>query len=109
MTNTTPGCPCGSQYTYSNCCEPLHKGSSIATTAEQLMRSRYSAFAHQQADYLLQTHHRHFLSDDDIASLKQSLAEGQWVKLNVLNHQDGSNDDTPAPSNSKPIISIIIS
>ena len=37
-------CPCGLGDNYDSCCGRLHKGEP-ARTAEQLMRSRYSAFA----------------------------------------------------------------
>ena len=47
-------CPCG-KGSYTQCCEPLHLGTAKALTAEQLMRSRYSAFALQQIDYIVQT------------------------------------------------------
>ena len=36
-------CPCGSNIIYDTCCRPLIKGEQPAKTAEQLMRSRYSA------------------------------------------------------------------
>ena len=39
------------------CCGRLHDGTSTAATAEQLMRSRYSAFAVGEACYLLHTWH----------------------------------------------------
>jgi hypothetical protein len=50
-------CPCGSGATYVACCAPLHTGTATATTAEQLMRSRYSAFAVRDQGYLLATWH----------------------------------------------------
>ncbi len=49
-------CPCGGG-AYADCCGPLHDGVAQAETAEQLMRSRYSAFARGLADYLLTTWH----------------------------------------------------
>jgi SEC-C motif domain protein len=39
------------------CCGRLHDGTATAGTAEQLMRSRYSAFAVGDAGYLLATWH----------------------------------------------------
>ncbi|BBP43572.1 YchJ family protein [Thiosulfativibrio zosterae] len=48
-------CPCGSNESYQNCCQPYHQGTLWPRTAEALMRSRYSAFALQNADYLLKT------------------------------------------------------
>ncbi|MFL0411620.1 YchJ family protein [Microbacterium paludicola] len=50
-------CPCGSGQPYTACCGPLHTGARLAETPEQLMRSRYSAFARRDADYLLRTWH----------------------------------------------------
>ena len=53
-------CPCGGG-AYGSCCGPLIAGVQLAATAEQLMRSRYSAFAlaardPQAIDHLLRTH-----------------------------------------------------
>lgn len=53
----TEPCPCGSGDTYRACCGPLHEGALQAPTAEALMRSRYSAFACGDADYLFRTWH----------------------------------------------------
>ncbi|GAA4626469.1 MULTISPECIES: YchJ family protein [Cellulomonas] len=50
-------CPCLSGLPYAECCGPLHAGRVAAGTAEQLMRSRYSAFAVGDADYLGRTWH----------------------------------------------------
>jgi SEC-C motif-containing protein len=43
--------------TYVACCGLLHSRSGTASTAEQLMRSRYSAFAVGDEEYLLTTWH----------------------------------------------------
>ncbi|MCV7420938.1 SEC-C domain-containing protein [Mycobacterium yunnanensis] len=50
-------CPCGSGTVYEACCGPLHHGERQAATAEELMRSRYAAYATGQADYLFRTWH----------------------------------------------------
>jgi SEC-C motif-containing protein len=50
-------CPCGSGAGYDACCGTLHRGERQAGTAEELMRSRYSAFARGDADYLFRTWH----------------------------------------------------
>nr|WP_243850536.1 YchJ family metal-binding protein [Modestobacter marinus] len=42
---------------YDGCCGRLHDGTATAATAEQLMRSRYSAYAVGDAGYLLRTWH----------------------------------------------------
>ncbi len=38
------GCYCGSNHEFSNCCEPIILQQQLAISAEQLMRSRFSAF-----------------------------------------------------------------
>src|SRR3712207_6007800 len=50
-------CPCGTGLPYAECCGRLHEGMAVAATAEQLMRSRYSAFAVGDPAYLLATWH----------------------------------------------------
>lgn len=49
--------PLLSGLTYVERCGPLHRGERSAPTAEQLMRSRFSAFAVGDAAYLLATWH----------------------------------------------------
>ncbi|MFW2382422.1 MAG: YchJ family protein [Acidimicrobiales bacterium] len=46
-------CPCGRETAYADCCGAIHSGARQAITAEDLMRSRYSAFAIGKAAYLL--------------------------------------------------------
>jgi SEC-C motif-containing protein len=94
MTTRVPRrCPCGSRLPYDECCGPLHAGRAAGTptaeTAEQLMRSRYSAFAVGDADYLLRTWHpstrpRTLELDDGI----------EWLRLEVRDTTGGGpNDD----------------
>ncbi|SIQ30462.1 YchJ family protein [Aquipseudomonas alcaligenes] len=47
-------CPCGSSITLDDCCGKLHQGQP-APSAEQLMRSRYSAYTLGLIDYLVAT------------------------------------------------------
>ena len=48
-------CLCGSGKVYAECCEPFHLKQRFPETAEQLMRSRYVAYALQLKSYLLET------------------------------------------------------
>ena len=51
-------CPCGSGSSYGSCCEPIHaEGAGLGSTAEQLMRARYSAYVRHDADFLLRSWH----------------------------------------------------
>jgi SEC-C motif-containing protein len=48
-------CPCGSNVKYVDCCFGFHDKRSYPQTAEQLMRSRYSAYVLHLKSYLLET------------------------------------------------------
>ncbi|MFC9789580.1 YchJ family protein [Rhodococcus sp. NPDC127528] len=72
-------CPCGSGETYGACCGRFHSGEVTAPTAERLMRSRYSAFAVGDADYLLRTWHPSTRPD------RLDLDPDQrWLRLDVV-------------------------
>ena len=51
------GCYCGNSLSFQDCCEPYIKGIKKAPTCEALMRSRYSAYATTEVDYLVATTH----------------------------------------------------
>ena len=74
-------CPCGGG-PYAACCGRFHAGEA-ALTAEQLMRSRYSAYVLNDTAYLLQSWH---------ASTRPAAAEleqepgGKWLGLEVKRH-----------------------
>lgn len=72
-------CPCLSGNTYTDCCGRFHTGTAVPSTAELLMRSRYSAFAVADERYLLRTWHPRTRP----RSLALDLAE-EWVRLDIL-------------------------
>lgn len=51
-------CPCGRGLKYKKCCGALHRGQPPATL-EDLMRSRYTAYAVGNVRYIMQTTHPH--------------------------------------------------
>lgn len=81
-------CPCGSGADYDACCGPLHRGAQQATTAEQLMRSRYSAYARGERDHLFRTWHPRTRPDD--VTTDRGL---RWTGLTVLVTDAGGPDD----------------
>lgn len=52
----TKKCPCYSGKDYQECCQPFHQGK-LPSTALELMRSRYSAYAMGLCQYLIDTTH----------------------------------------------------
>lgn len=80
----TNDCYCGSKQPFVSCCQPIIEGQA-ATTAEQLMRSRYSAFCIKDKDFLLASWH-HENRPDKLDFDEQQ----QWLGLKILKVQDGS-------------------
>jgi SEC-C motif-containing protein len=50
-------CVCGRGPAYRDCCGPLLARRAVAATAEQLMRSRFTAYATRDVDHLIATWH----------------------------------------------------
>lgn len=86
-------CPCGSKIEYENCCEPLIKGARLPGTAEQLMRSRYSAYAKAELDYLLESTHPNQRSDYDIKGTKRWAEKSEWDGLQIVSTDKGGPED----------------
>ena len=82
-------CPCLSGLTYDECCGRLHAGTAFAQTAEQLMRSRFSAFAVGDPDYLLATWH----SSSRPSELELD-ADRRWYRLDILGTSGGGPFET---------------
>jgi SEC-C motif-containing protein len=76
--NSAAACPCGSGLTESACCGPYLRGEALPETAEQLMRSRYTAFVRRDEGYLLSTWHA------DFRPRRVRFALGQrWLGLQI--------------------------
>lgn len=87
-------CYCGEAKLFSECCEPIIKGIKSAETAEQLMRSRYSAYATVEPKYLLQTTHVSLLKNQDENEIKAWAEENKWQKLEIISTQKGQAEDS---------------
>lgn len=86
-------CPCGSRIKYKKCCAIYHKGA-LPKTALLLMKSRYSAYAVGDSNYIIKTTHPHN-SDytTDTKSWKESIdmfcRETEFLGLEILEFIDG--------------------
>ncbi|UTW45887.1 YchJ family protein [bacterium SCSIO 12696] len=76
-------CPCGSSLTYQDCCQPIHLGTP-ASSAEALMRSRYSAFSTGLIDYLITSHHPSRRTPNEHLELQQSMSNTRWLNLQII-------------------------
>src|SRR4051794_34871714 len=87
MANSQPTsrCPCGSGTPFDECCRQWHRSAAGAPTAEQLMRSRFSAFVVGDSGYLLRTWHPSTRPRD------LDLTDGpRFTHLEVLSSQGGT-------------------
>jgi SEC-C motif domain protein len=86
-------CPCTSSKDYAACCEPIITQQQKAKTAEQLMRSRYSAYALGHLDWIVESQSpegRHLVDRD---ATEQWSRRSKWHKLEVLNCEQGGPAD----------------
>lgn len=87
MIDDAARCPCGTGLVFGECCAPIQRGERPAPTAEALMRSRYTAFAVGDIDWLLASWH----ASTRPRSLE--LDPGiRWLRLDVLGTTGGPFD-----------------
>ncbi len=86
-----PECPCQSGLLFQYCCQPFLQSSpaQFPKTAEQLMRSRYTAYSLKNTDYLLKTWHPKTRPQ----RLRLEQDNNHWIGLKIKStHQGGKND-----------------
>ena len=83
-------CPCGSEKSYNNCCEPYHAGEALAPTSEALMRSRYCAFVKNEMDYLSDTTDPQTRDKIDEDANREWAERAQFQKLEILSSEEKS-------------------
>jgi SEC-C motif domain protein len=81
-------CPCGSGEVYDACCGPIVRNERWADTAEELMRSRYTAYTLGDVDHLFRTWYP-ATRPDDLAELPRM----DWLGLEILETLDGGPAD----------------
>ncbi len=87
-------CPCGLNKLAEDCCLPIINGKKNAHTAEQLMRSRYTAFTIAEVDYLMSSHHSKTRNMKDKKEIKRWAKSVQWMGLSILDKEKGTASDT---------------
>ena len=97
--NVNNPCPCGSLQKYKKCCKVFHDKIKLPKTALELMKSRFTAFSVQNADYIIFTTHKDnpdFTNDikswkADILDLSQNT---NLEKLEILDFSEEDAEDT---------------
>ncbi|NOS73365.1 MAG: YchJ family protein [Methyloglobulus sp.] len=82
-------CLCGSGIEYDQCCGMFHSGDKSPTTAETLMRSRFTAYALDKTDYILATW------DASVHPEKMDFSNENldWQRLEIISTKKGGTKD----------------
>ena len=85
-------CPCGSERAYSQCCQAIILAEKPASSPEQLMRSRYSAYATGQAKYIFMTYASASQAEQTIDDIALWAEQTHWLKLEIHQVSDFEKD-----------------
>jgi SEC-C motif domain protein len=77
-------CICGNEKDFSECCEPIITKQKQPQSAEELMRSRYSAYVQANGEYLVYSAVKENQYQEDIALIEEFSNSVEWLKLDVL-------------------------
>jgi SEC-C motif-containing protein len=83
-------CLCGSDLTYSSCCQLFHLHEKSPATATLLMKSRFTAYAMHNDDYLRTT----WAETKRPKDINFSKDEAKWTRLDIIKTKKGSEKDT---------------
>ena len=86
-------CACGSEKPYPECCEPYITGTVHPSTAEELMRSRYTAYTKVVPDYILATVHPDKRDQHDEKSIRKWAEKSDWLGLEIIQTEEGQPED----------------
>ena len=86
-------CPCGSNASYTECCEPIIKGSKPAETAEQLMRARYSAYTKTEMDFVFNSTDPANREGYDHDGTRAWAENSEWLGLQIIDTVKGGKED----------------
>jgi len=95
-------CPCGSNKEFLTCCLPIINGDIKAVSPEQLMRSRYSAYAKKCSQYIYDSYAKSSQKDQSLNEISSWANQTQWLNL-VINHAS-SFEQSYLPNQSLPTV-----
>lgn len=76
-------CYCGEKVNFKECCQPIINGDRVAQTPNELMRSRYSAYATKNACYIFATYASSQQANNQVTDIKAWAEETTWLSLTV--------------------------
>ncbi len=89
MSEKIENCPCGSGKKYSECCEPIIKGTEKAATPEALMRARYSAYVAHEIDFIVNScEEGEGIADIDKQATEDWSRQSVWQGLHIIRTEE---------------------
>jgi len=86
-------CPCGSKILAKDCCLPVIRGKKSAERAQDLLRARYSAFALNEIDFILSSHHPKTAKEVKRAEVEEWAKSSDWESLEIVQTEAGEKSD----------------
>lgn len=86
-------CPCGNDAELAACCGRFLSGAEHPATAEELMRSRYTAYVENQIDYVVESHEPKTRDDVDRDAADSWSKQAEWTGLEVRETREGGPED----------------
>lgn len=86
-------CYCCSGKEFENCCQPFLEGNAKPITVEELMRSRFSAYAVGAVEYLLRSTHPSTRKFHDAKNIENWAKSNKWQKLEIISKSNGEAKD----------------
>lgn len=86
-------CYCCSGKEFKGCCQPFISETAKPATAEELMRSRYSAYAVVAIEYLIRTTHPSTRKFHDADAIENWAKSCDWQKLEIVSKTAGEAKD----------------
>ena len=77
-------CICGNKKSFDECCGSIINNERKANSAEELMRSRYSAYVRGDGRYLVISTKKENQYEDDAELIEEFSSRVDWLKLDVL-------------------------
>lgn len=86
-------CTCGNPLSFAECCQPLLSKERFPETAEALMRSRYTAYATGEVDYIVETQAPGTRHTVDRQATADWSRKSTWKGLEILGVEAGGPND----------------
>ena len=86
-------CYCCSDRKFEDCCKPFILGNRKPATAEELMRSRYSAYATAAVEYILRSTHPSVRKFHDSGAIERWAKSSTWQRLEIVSTSEGTPAD----------------